>query len=71
MTAVSTRFRLNDVVKFINQADSGDPDNGVHVVITAINPAPLLFGNREHYRVFVPSHKSETYALSTELKEKR
>ncbi len=69
--AVRTKFNVNDVVKFTNISDPNDPNNGTHLVVTAINPAPLLFGDREHYRVWSPSLMTDTYALGEELTPKR
>lgn len=69
--AVRTRFKINDVVRFNNAADPDDPNNGTHLVVTAINPAKLLFGEVEHYRVWSPSLMNDTYALGTELTPKR
>lgn len=69
--ATRTKFKLDDVVKFTNLGDPLDPNNGTHVVVTAVNPAPLLFPNKEHYRVWVPAMLDETYALADELSPKR
>lgn len=62
----TTQFKVDEVVKYVNE---DDPSNGVHVLITAVNPlAPLL--KEEHYRIFVPGSEVESYAYSRELQSK-
>ncbi len=64
-----TKLIEGQVARFNSSTDRYDPANGSHVVITAINPLPgvLGFGNREHYRILVPSWNHETYAFAEEL----
>ena len=69
--SVRTKLQVSDVARFVNQGDPNDPNNGTHVVVTAINPAPLLFPDQEHYRIYVPGLMDETYALADELTPKR
>ncbi len=67
--ALRTKFREGMVARFNSVTDREDPANGMHVVVTAINPisGPLGYGDREHYRVMVPGWDHETYALAEEL----
>lgn len=66
---VDTQFQVEDVVTFHSLAEN-DPFDGSTVVVTAINPAELLFPGEEHYRIFVPAMNGESYALATELRRK-
>lgn len=65
--ATTTRFHAGDVARFKSATNDSDPYNGRHVVVTAINPAPLLFADHEHYRIYVPEIHGESYALAEEL----
>lgn len=61
----------DDIVVFYNDHDPEDPWNGTHVVVCQRNPARLIYGDTEHYSVFVPSLFGYSYAKASELRPMR
>lgn len=64
-----TKLQEGQVALFVSEAPN-DPHSGSHVVITAINPATLIMGEREHYRIYAPGFDIESYAYADELTPK-